>query len=573
MSSETLLIARVAFWLLAALVVLLPVRWSTLAFLLLVQFDLSGTATYTAESLGIENAIKVTLIPTILLWRMKEEISFDSRFAKLRHIWLFFAGYACLAILWSPFKLPALKMLGYFYAYCVLFIVFTIAWRKGWFNARSLMIVLWLSLLFAFVQTYGLGNEYGSVGNFYGSIDYEFRFTSFTGAQSFAAFLLSLFVLLVFCEEWNFAIFAAAAGATTGLILTGSRSIFLGFCWILLLAGVIFAKRKGKKLSLGVVAKRMTVGAVVLLVVGTVVLSALPENRLNQMLSASVSSDQTLEDVGTFVWRFSLYQKTIEELPPLPLRVGPSRPSPSLAFPRRGCPHLRPPNPRNGQQGSLGIPRHSCAAPHQPDGRKFLGRIRFPWRRRLRSGADFHAGQKRPAAQTPAGARLRPVSKTLDCHRRMAAAVNGIRENLMVSKTLHLLSLLHRNPREFYERIASSIGSRWQAAGTTPPSYRVCFPERGLSQLSEVLNADISSILHDPELDMLSSLVEGRATASPPPMSFAHCSTTSAATCTASTFRPSEKTATPLSAASFLQNFSTAGPCIAAAPDACSLHS
>ena len=60
MSSETLLIARAAFWLLAALVVLLPVRWSTLAFLLLVQFDLSGTATYTAESLGIENAIKVT---------------------------------------------------------------------------------------------------------------------------------------------------------------------------------------------------------------------------------------------------------------------------------------------------------------------------------------------------------------------------------------------------------------------------------------------------------------------------------------------------------------------------------
>lgn len=314
MSSETLLIARAAFWLLAALVVFLPVRWSTLAFLLLVQFDLSGTATYTAESLGIENAIKVTLIPTILLWRMKDEISFDSRFATLRHIWLFFAGYACLAILWSPFKLPALKMLGYFYAYCVLFIVFTIAWRKGWFNARSLMIVLWLSLFFAFVQTYGLGNEYGSVGNFYGSIDYEFRFTSFTGAQSFAAFLLSIFVLLVFCEEWNFAIFAAAAAATTGLILTGSRSIFLGFCWILLLAGVIFAKRKGKKLSLGAVAKRTTVGAVVLLVVGTVVLSALPENRLNQMLSASVSSDQTLEDVGTFVWRFALYQKTLEEL-------------------------------------------------------------------------------------------------------------------------------------------------------------------------------------------------------------------------------------------------------------------
>jgi O-Antigen ligase len=314
MSVETLIIARVAFWLLAALVVFLPARWSTVAFLLLVQFDLSGTASYTAESLGIENAIKVTLIPTILLWRIKEEISFDPHFARLRHIWLLFAGYACLAILWSPFKLSALKMLGYFYAYCVLFLVFTVAWRKRWFNARSLMIVLWCSLLFAFVQTYGLANEYGSVGNFYGSIDYEFRFTSFTGAQSFAAFLLSIFVLLIFCEEWNLATFAAAAGATTGLILTGSRSIFLGFAWILVLSGVISAKRRGKVLSLGAVAKRMTIGAAVLLCVAALVLSVLPENRLNQMLSASVSSDRSLEDIGTFVWRFALYQKTLEEL-------------------------------------------------------------------------------------------------------------------------------------------------------------------------------------------------------------------------------------------------------------------
>ena len=93
----------------------------------------------------------------------------------------------------------------------------------------------------------------------------------------------------------------------------------------------------------------------------------------------------------------------------------------------------------------------------------------------------------------------------------MAANVNAMRENLIVTKTLHLLSLLHRNPREFYERIASSIGSSWQAAGTTPPSYRVCAPERGLSQLSEVLNVNLSSITHDPELDMLSSVVEGRA--------------------------------------------------------------
>jgi len=51
-----------------------------------------------------------------------------------------------------------------------------------------------------------------SVGNFYGSIDYEFRFTSLR-ARKFCGVLIIAFVLLVFCEEWNFAIFAAAAGA------------------------------------------------------------------------------------------------------------------------------------------------------------------------------------------------------------------------------------------------------------------------------------------------------------------------------------------------------------------------
>jgi predicted O-methyltransferase YrrM len=81
----------------------------------------------------------------------------------------------------------------------------------------------------------------------------------------------------------------------------------------------------------------------------------------------------------------------------------------------------------------------------------------------------------------------------------------------MASKTLHLLALLHRNPREFYERVASGISSRWQTASTTPPSYRVTLPERGYSLLGEVLGANISAILRDAELHKLAAMVEVRA--------------------------------------------------------------
>ena len=311
---ETLLIARLFFWVFVAGTVFLPGRYAVIAYLLLVQFDLTGTAFYSSEILGWENAVKIVLVPTILFLRVKPVDFVSPNVLKVGRTWLLFVGYAAIAVLWSPFKLSAVKMLGYFYAYTLLFTVFTLAWRRGWFTAKSFMFVLWASLSFAVLQTYGLGNEYGSFEAVHAVVDFEWRFTSFTGAQSFAAFLLCLFVVLLFRERWSYSVIAACVAATVGILLTGSRSIFLGFAWILMLTGVIFAKRSGRAISMRLAAKRMAVSAVVLLCIGAAVLKALPQNRLNEMLSAAVTSDNSLQDVGTFVWRFSLYQRTLEEL-------------------------------------------------------------------------------------------------------------------------------------------------------------------------------------------------------------------------------------------------------------------
>jgi hypothetical protein len=307
MNHETTLVAQYLFWIFLVGTVVLPVRWSVIAYLLLVQFDLSGIGNYSIGSLGFENAIKVVVVPTLLLIRVRPIESLAPRFRRLSYLWLLLTAYAAVAIVWSPYRLSAMKMLGYFYAYSALFVVFVAAWRRQWFRATSLAFVIWLSLIIASIQTYILSNEYGNP-------EFEFRFTTFVSPQSFAAFLLSLLVLLLFSEEWSPLVLFTTLGASIGLVLTGSRSIFLGFIWIVLVGGVVLTTRSGRKLNYRLIVKRCALSVAGILCVGALVLNFLPENRLNEMLAAAVSPDVALEDVGTFAWRFVLYQKTVDEL-------------------------------------------------------------------------------------------------------------------------------------------------------------------------------------------------------------------------------------------------------------------
>jgi hypothetical protein len=307
MSDETILFATVVFWIAATLVVVLPVRWSLIAYLILIQIDLSGSMNYSLGSWGFENALKVVALPTLLLYRVRPTISLGSAFPKLRMLWIAFIAYAAVASIWSPYHLSAIKMLGYFYAYSVLFIVFATAWQKKWIDTNSLMVAVWCCLLLAVVQTYVLGNDYGDSG-------YDFRLTSFTGAQSFAPFLLSLIVLLWFSERrttWSICSILAAAA---GLILTGSRSLFLGFAWSIFAGIMYLGVRAGHEVNLRLILKRFLQAGVAVIFMAIAIFNYLPDNRVNQMLIGAFSSSGSLQDVGTFAWRFSLYQKALDEL-------------------------------------------------------------------------------------------------------------------------------------------------------------------------------------------------------------------------------------------------------------------
>jgi O-antigen ligase len=307
MNADSVFVATTAFWILVLLTVFLSPRYGVISYILLAQFDMSGTGYYSIGSLGIENALKAVVVPTILLYRVWPVERFPASTKKLRTYWLLLTAYAAVATLWSPYRLSAVKMLGYMYAYSVLFLVFTCAWRRGWINTRTLTFTTWLCLFFAVVQTYFLGNVHGNP-------EYEFRFTTFSGAATFGPFLLSLFILLLFREDWNFPLIAASVAASIGLILTGGRSIFVGFLWTLLLGSIVVSARSRRKINLKLIAKRIAFGLAAVACVAVLVQDVLPHNRLNELLSATESRDSTLEDVGTLAWRLVVYQKTAEEL-------------------------------------------------------------------------------------------------------------------------------------------------------------------------------------------------------------------------------------------------------------------
>ncbi len=308
MTFATMLVPTILFWGLAVASVFVRPRYAVFLMILIVQLDLTGIAFYSDTSLGWENGVKVVLVPTILLLRMKPIDLLPSAFRFPRNCWLVLFGYAAVSILWSPYRLSGVKLMGYFYSYSVLLIIFACAWRRHWFTRTALISVTSVALLFAVLQTYVLGNAYGDP-------EYDNRFTTFADPQSFAPFLICMIVLLILCNRRTIGATLASAAALIGLVLTGSRSNLIAFVWVALVIGVAFAKRSRRHISLSLLVRNVAVGCLIVVLLGVFVLESLPTSRLTELLDVVTSYDKdSLESVGTFAWRLTVYAEAIKEI-------------------------------------------------------------------------------------------------------------------------------------------------------------------------------------------------------------------------------------------------------------------
>ncbi len=315
MSTTFPLITYIIFVLLA-LVPKIPLHLRVVSYFSLFHLDLSGFHFNSATSIGLENAIKSIIIPTILVLRSN---FYGSRLLIRTFtfkIWIILGIYIAFALAWSPFPLSAIKQLGYFYTYTINFLLLAnLLWAL---NPRQVKHTIYLStsvaLILGLLQTYVFGNIFGTVEN---------RFTSFTSPQSFALFLsfiLGVIILAHFkiAQKMRLSSFLFPGIILIFIFLTGSR-IALVMSLFLISAIFFFWALSGNK------PYRIILLNILFLIIlvtffpfannsptASNTLNVLTENRALQTLS--LIQDGSLQNISTFRFRTAMFSATIHQL-------------------------------------------------------------------------------------------------------------------------------------------------------------------------------------------------------------------------------------------------------------------
>ena len=304
MPGEALLVARVLFWVFAAGVVLLPMRWSLFCFILAAHMDITSLTFNSATAVGFENTIRIGALPLLLLLRTGFAPLKDITWTLPQKIWLGLVVYAAIAGAWSGFPLAAIKMVAYLITYFVLFLIFCSAWSEGWIDMGLLRLVAWSVIALAVLQTFVLGDEWGGL---------EERFTSFSTPQYFAAFLVAVLAILIFSGEKGWFHYATCGGLMLTIVFSGSRYVFVSMVALLIIACFQVVSGHGSLKWRPNLRKMLVTLALAAAGIGILV-SYLPYNRIDELVWAASDDDSTVEDVGTLAWRIGIYEDIVEHL-------------------------------------------------------------------------------------------------------------------------------------------------------------------------------------------------------------------------------------------------------------------
>ena len=311
MTEDVALLVRALFWLLAAFAALLPMRWALLSYILLSHIDITTSAYASATNVGFENTFKTVVVPTIMGLRFARGWIGYFRTSRLAVLWLLVTVYATLACIWTPFVLPGFKLVAYLYCYLILGAVFLEGWNRGQVTPRFVALALWISLSMAVVQTYLLGNFYGTSPD---GLDVD-RFTSFCSPQTFGAFLLAALSILFVTSRLSLRDrLLHGAGGFIGIGLSGSRYVFIGTLFLLPIvwASHYFRRPPGPARATWIVAG---MASAVLAVGATgIVVLAVPDNRISQLVTMTLEGRSPLDNVGTFIWRMGIYEQAWTQL-------------------------------------------------------------------------------------------------------------------------------------------------------------------------------------------------------------------------------------------------------------------
>ena len=304
MPDEALLVARALFWLFAAGVLLLPMRWSLFCFILAAHMDITSLTFNSATAVGFENTIRIAGLPMLLLLRTGFAPLKGMAWRLPQKLWMGLVIYAAVSGFWSGFPLAAIKMVAYLTAYLVLYVIFCSGWGHGWFDIRLLRLVAWAVIALGVLQTFFLGGAWGGP---------EERFTSFSTPQYFAAFLVAVLAILMFSGHKGWFHYATCGALMLTIVFSGSRYVFVSMVALVLIACFQLVPGRHESLKFRLNLRKMLVTVTVAAAGIAILVSYLPYNRIDELVGA-VSDDATVEDVGTFAWRLGIYEDVFEHL-------------------------------------------------------------------------------------------------------------------------------------------------------------------------------------------------------------------------------------------------------------------
>jgi hypothetical protein len=302
---DALFIARLLFWIFAAGVLLLPIRWAFFCFILASHMDITSLSFTSASAVGFENTIRIAALPTLLLLRTGFSPFKELTWTLPQKLWLGLVAYAAISGFWSGFSLSAAKMVVYLTAYFVLYTIFCSAWANRWIDIGLMRLVAWCVIALAIFQTFVLGNVWGGL---------EERFTSFSSPQYFAACLVALLAILVFSGERGLFHYATCGALMLTIVLSGSRYVFVSAVVLLVIASFQVVSGREESLQWKPNFRKILITLGLAVAGAAILVSYLPYNRLDELFTAVSADDTSVEDVGTFAWRLGIYEEIFTRL-------------------------------------------------------------------------------------------------------------------------------------------------------------------------------------------------------------------------------------------------------------------
>jgi len=282
-----------------------PLGLSVSAYLILVHINLTGSDFTPATSIGVLNTIKVIVLPTVLLLRARlTGRKFVSKMA-ISSLWFFFIAYVAIASFWTPFPIPALKQVGYLYAYTMLFSLF--AYLYGRDKASTYKVLSWSTLV-------ALG--FTLMAYFGGITQRSNRLTSLVAPQSFGLYLaLMAGVILAFPRRYvreGVPRIILIPVMLLMLLFNGSRTGLAIVTFILAFREILLALLGRFSYKRTLIALSGCILMISILLIGInfpqMTRSLLTSSRSLQPIAVLVYPDYSLEDIGTARFRSNMYQ-------------------------------------------------------------------------------------------------------------------------------------------------------------------------------------------------------------------------------------------------------------------------